>query len=155
MGDEESMNPANETAIHECPACSKAGIECVGPKKVPEITVSSLIIPKYQDDIPSGPLYFCQDKECEVVYFSVDGGHIRKDQLSVPVWQKEGEKDIPVCYCFDYSARSIMEDVRQNSPPTIPMIIRDKIKAGLCSCDTKNPQGTCCLGNVAYWVKQA
>ena len=137
-----------------CPKCSETGIECVGPKMVPKITVSSLVKKEHQKEIPSEEFYFCQDKECDVVYFGV-GGEIRKNQLLVDVWQKEESGEIPVCYCFDYSATDIMEDVRRNSPPTIPMIIRDKIKEGLCSCDTKNPQGTCCLGNVAYWIKQA
>ena len=48
-----------------------------------------------------------------------------------------------------------MEDARRHSPPTIPLIVRDKIKAGLCECDNKNPKGSCCLGDIAYWVKRA
>ena len=132
----------------------KIGIECVGPKKVPKITITSLVKPEHHNDIPPGPFYFCQQKECDTVYFDSQGHEIRKDQLAVGVWQKEDARDVPVCYCFDHTAADIMEDTRKNSPPTIPLSIRENIQAGMCECDIKNPQGSCCLGNVAYWVKQ-
>jgi len=138
-----------------CPSCSEGGIECAGPKKVPKITLHSLVRPEHHDALPADPTYFCSDKDCETVYFDAGGRQITKDQLLVQVWQKEDTGDIPICYCFDFSARDIMEDARENTPPTIPLTIRDKVKAGLCACDVKNPQGSCCLGNVAYWVKQA
>ncbi len=144
-----------EARAPTCPACLEIGIECIGPKKVPEITVTNLVKPEFHQDIPSGQYYFCQQKDCTTVYFDTEDRHIRKDQLVVDVWQKEDAHDVPVCYCFDHTAADIMEDARQNSPPTIPLTIREKIQAGLCECDVKNPQGSCCLGNVAYWVKQA
>ena len=90
-----------------------------------------------------------------MVYFGGGGHQIRKDQLSVDVWQKEEPGDTLICYCFGYSAKDIMEDAKRNAPPEIPLVIRDKIQARLYECDVKNPQGTCCLGNVAYWVKRA
>ncbi len=146
---------AKQRIIPPCPSCSEMGIECVGPRKVPKITLTSLVKPEYQNDIPSGQASFCTQKDCETVYYDTEGREIRKHQLSVEVWQKEEPGDIPVCYCFDFSAKDIMEDARRNSPPTIPFMIRDKIKADLCDCDSKNPQGGCCLGNVAFWGKQA
>jgi hypothetical protein len=127
----------------------------VGPRKVPPITVESLVKPEFHGDLPPGEFYFCPQRECGTVYFGRGGGEIRKDQLTVGVWQKEEPDDTPVCYCFGYSARDIMEDARRNSPAEIPLIVRDKIRAGLCECDVKNPEGVCCLGNVAYWVKQS
>lgn len=144
-----------EVTAQTCPSCMEMGIECVGPKKVPEITVASLVKPEHQEEIPKGSFYFCPQKDCDTVYFDDEEHQIRKEQLLVGVWQKEEAGDTPVCYCFDYSAKDIMEDSRRNSPPAIPLEIRDNIKAGLCACDVKNPQGTCCLGNVAYWIKQA
>jgi hypothetical protein len=32
--------------------------------------------------------------------------------------------------------------------------IKAGIKAGQCACDLRNPQGTCCLGNVRAWLAQ-
>ncbi len=144
-----------DSAAPVCSSCAAESIPCVGPKKVPPITVESLVKPEFHGDLPSGEFYFCPQRECDTVYFGRESGEIRKDQLTVGVWQKEDPGDTPVCYCFDYSARDIMEDARRNSPAEIPFIIRDKVRADLCECDVKNPEGTCCLGNVAYWVKQA
>ncbi len=149
-----SSDPVGAAAV-ACPLCEEQGIECVGPKKVPPITVKSLIKPEFQDDVPEGLFYFCPQRDCDAVYFGPGGDPIMKDQLSVGVWQKEEAGDTLICYCFEYSAKDIMEDARRNSPAAIPLIVRDKIKADLCECDVKNPEGTCCLGNIAYWVKQA
>ncbi len=149
------MNAPNSDSSILCPRCSELAIECVGPQKVPKITLTSLVKPEYHKDIPTGRSFFCSQRECETVYFDTEGHQIRKDQLSVRVWQKEEAGDIPVCYCFDHSAKAIMEDARRNSPPSIPLTIREKIKADLCTCEIKNPKGTCCLGDVAFWVKRA
>ena len=149
------MDDPNSNSSIRCPQCLVLGIECVGPKKIPKITLASLVKPEYQKDIPTGRPFFCPQRECDTVYFDTEGHQIKKDQLTVKVWQKEEVVDIPVCYCFEHSAKAIMEDARLNSPPSIPLTIREKIKAGLCTCEVKNPKGTCCLGDVAYWVKQA
>ncbi len=149
------MDDPNSISSIRCPQCLVLGIECVGPKKIPKITLTSLVKPEYQKDIPTGRPFFCPQRECDTVYFDTEGHQIKKDQLTVKVWQKEEVVDIPVCYCFEHSAKAIMEDARLNSPPSIPLTIREKIKAGLCTCEVKNPKGTCCLGDVAYWVKQA
>jgi len=149
------VDDPNSNSSIRCPQCLVLGIECVGPKKIPKITLTSLVKPEYQKDIPTGRPFFCPQRECDTVYFDTEGHQIKKDQLTVKVWQKEEVVDIPVCYCFEHSAKAIMEDARLNSPPSIPLTIREKIKAGLCTCEVKNPKGTCCLGDVAYWVKQA
>ncbi len=149
------MDDPNSNSSIRCPQCLVLGIECVGPKKIPKITLTSIEKPEYQKDIPTGRPFFCTQRECDTVYFDTEGHQIKKDQLTVKVWQKEEVVDIPVCYCFEHSAKAIMEDARLNSPPSIPLTIREKIKAGLCTCEVKNPKGTCCLGDVAYWVKQA
>ena len=149
------MNDTRPATWTPCPSCSEQGIECVGPKNVPEITLTHLVKPEFHKDIPAGQTFFCSERDCEMVYFDAEGREIRKHQLSVEVWQKEESGEVPVCYCFDHSAKSILEDARRHSPPTIPLMIRDKIKAGLCACDIKNLKGSCCLGDVAFWVKQA
>ncbi|MCI0460162.1 MAG: copper ion binding protein, partial [Gemmataceae bacterium] len=38
---------------------------------------------------------------------------------------------------------------------TIPDRIKQKVQQGYCQCETMNPQGTCCLGNVNRAVKEA
>jgi len=76
-------------AAGACPLCEEQGIECVSPKKVPPITVKSLIKPEFQDDVPEGQFYFCPQKDCDAVYFGAGRDPIVKNQLSVGVWQKK------------------------------------------------------------------
>ena len=138
-----------------CPTCAGRGLPCSGPSKVPAITVQHLIRREHHAQLPAGEFYFCPQRQCETVYFDEAGHEIRKGQLSTKVWRKEAELDAPVCYCFSVSAQEIVEDARKHGVPRIPLEIREKIRAGLCACEIKNPRGTCCLGDVAYWVKQA
>ncbi|MBI3127686.1 MAG: (2Fe-2S)-binding protein [Candidatus Tectomicrobia bacterium] len=140
-----------------CPSCRKEGIECLGTRKVPNprVTLASLVREEGRGALsPDGPVYFCVQRDCVTVYFDRKGHEIAKDKLAVPVWQKEDASDIPVCYCFGHTARAIMDDAALHSPPRIPAAIWEKVKEGQCQCDVKNPQGACCLGNVAYWVKR-
>jgi len=44
-----------------------------------------------------------------------------------------------VCYCFGVSRSDF-----RNDPATKDYVIA-QTKAGLCSCDTSNPSGRCCL----------
>ncbi len=138
-----------------CPACEREGIECTGPSRVSAITVRHLVRSEHHADLPEGTFYFCPQRQCETVYFDEAGHEIRKEQMTAKVWRKETEMDAPICYCFGFSARDIVKDARSCEVPRIPVEIRDKIQAGLCACEIKNPRGTCCLGDVAYWVKQA
>ncbi len=138
-----------------CPTCARNGIECTGPRKVPTITVRHLVRSEHHAGLSEGAFYFCPRRQCETVYFDGAGHEIRKKQLRTKVWCKEAEVNAPVCYCFSFSAREIVEDARKQEVPRIPLEIRDKIRAGLCACEIKNPRGTCCLGDAAYWVKQA
>lgn len=72
---------AHEPTSNLCPSCAEAGIECIAPKKVPKITVSSLVKPGYRKDIPSEPFFFCQQKECGMVYFG-GGGAAKSARIS-------------------------------------------------------------------------
>jgi hypothetical protein len=57
---------------------------------------------------------FCQTPECSVVYFGEDEVFDR-EEVVVPVFQKEPAGDRPVCYCFGISdgdiRRQLAEDV--------------------------------------------
>ena len=49
--------------------------------------------------------------------------------------------------CFKYTAY----EIRQADPDTRQSIINEikaGIKANQCACDLRNPQGSCCLGNI-------
>ena len=83
--------------------------------------------------------FFCDDPECDVVYFGEDGSTILKSRLRTRVGVKEDSGGAPLCYCFGVRK----EDLRRN--PAIRDFVLAQTKAGSCSCDTRNPSGRCCL----------
>jgi hypothetical protein len=52
-----------------------------------------------------------------------------------------------VCYCFQYTAASVRL-AQAEGQHSIVDDISAGIQAGQCACDLRNPQGSCCLGNV-------
>ncbi|MCU7919176.1 MAG: hypothetical protein KZQ95_12570 [Candidatus Thiodiazotropha sp. (ex Epidulcina cf. delphinae)] len=83
--------------------------------------------------------YFCADPGCDVVYFSEDGEVILKSQIRTLTGMKEAPNDALVCYCFGIT----MADTLIN--PGLKDFIIEQTKLGLCSCETSNPSGRCCL----------
>ncbi len=89
---------------------------------------------------PTGHRYFfCDDPACEIVYFGDDSSTILKSQLRTRVSLKELSDNSLLCYCFGVTETDFSVD-----PATKDFVIA-QTKAGLCSCDTRNPSGRCCL----------
>jgi hypothetical protein len=53
-----------------------------------------------------------------------------------------------VCYCFRHTLQSIRSEAATMEESAVVAAITAGIKAGQCACDIRNPQGSCCLGNV-------
>ncbi len=131
-----------------CPACGQKG------KPVPGQTVKAMLSATLRD-IRDTDYLFCRTRDCPVVYFTADGAQtFTTDQVRERVYQKEPEaEDVFVCYCF----RHTVGDVRRASADTREAIVDDidsGIQADQCACDLRNPQGSCCLGNVKALIKQ-
>jgi len=134
-------------------ACPKNEKVC---KPVPRITVEALVRPEHKHSLALLPYYFCDSPSCDVVYISASGERlITKDQLRVRVGIKENEDPIPLCYCFDFDRKAILDDIRLKGRTDIPKIITQRIKAGECRCEVTNPSGNCCLGDIYRAVKKA
>ncbi len=137
-----------ERDVNACPACGKTG------KRVQGQTVKSLMSVSLRQ-VQDVQYLFCQTQTCPVVYFSADGDQAFNVELvRERVYQKELEApDVPVCYCFHHT----VGDLRAASPETRIAIVENintGINAGQCACDLRNPQGSCCLGNVRAIIKQ-
>lgn len=133
-----------------CPACSAQA------RQVAPLTVRALVKPELAAHVREETYRFCASPACDVVYFSEkDSGHrfVRSD-LRLRVGQKETEPPIQVCYCFDWITDDIEREVRLTGTTTIPDRIKQKVQQGYCQCETMNPQGSCCLGNVNRAVKE-
>ena len=132
-----------------CPICKQKG------RKVDTITLKALLAVSLLA-LRDGPYLFCRTAACPVVYFATDGSQsFTKEQIRVLVYQKEPENlAVPVCYCFLHSPATIRAEFLTMGTSGVIEAIEAGIKAGRCACEVRNPQGSCCLGNVRVVLKQ-
>ena len=135
-------------AANLCPECGRIG------KAVEEQTVKALLSVSLRE-VQEAQYLFCRTQTCAVVYFSADGEQaFTVEQVRERVYQKEPKADnVFICYCF----RHTVGDLRIASPKERIAIVDDintGINVGQCACDLRNPQGSCCLGNVRALSKR-
>ena len=131
-----------------CPTNGKSG------KRVDaEIVKAMLALPL--TEIRNTQYYFCREVDCQTVYYSADGTQtFAESDLRERVYQKHmNEGDVFVCYCFRHTPASIRDELRETGKSSVIESINDGIRSGKCACDIRNPQGSCCLGNVNKLVK--
>ncbi len=130
-----------------CPECQNPG------KSVQGQTVKALLNVSLRM-VVAVPYLFCPAQACPIVYFASDGSHtFTTDQLRERVYQKEPEAaEVFVCYCF----RHTISEVRAAGADAAAIIadVNTGIQAGQCACDLRNPQGSCCLGNLRGLAKR-
>ncbi len=121
-----------------CPTCKQAG------KSAETLTLKALLAVPLTE-LRAVEYHFCPTADCSTVYFCADGSQcFSETQLRERVYQKHpDDPSVFVCYCF----RHTVENIKQE-PKAVVAVVTQGIKAGLCACDIRNPQGTCCLGNV-------
>jgi hypothetical protein len=134
--------------VNVCPGCGKTG------KPVEGKTVKALLWVSLRQ-VQDVKYLFCRTQSCRVVYFSADGEQrLTVEQVRERVYQKEPEaEDVLVCYCF----RHTLGEIRSASPEDRTMVLDDintGLNTGQCACDLRNPQGSCCLGNVRSTIKR-
>ncbi|MDP2735606.1 MAG: (2Fe-2S)-binding protein [bacterium] len=140
----------NSTTKNSCPGCGVSG------KRVKTITLRSLLHPGMVLEIGNKAYFFCGSPDCNTVYFTEDGSRtFSKTDLTVRVGVKESSQPKPVCYCFGHSIEEIFDEVERTGKSTVIADIRRRITSEGCSCETKNPQGACCLGTVEGVVRMA
>jgi hypothetical protein len=112
-----------------------------------------MVKPAFLDVVAQPGFLFCASPDCDVVYFHPEGQELRGSDLRIPVRQK-GAQEAPLCYCFGFTQAMVEEELRERGDCAIVQRIAAEVKAGNCACEVRNPQGSCCLGNVASVVKR-
>lgn len=131
-----------------CPDCGALG------RAVEVITLKSLLNPEALKRLQPVETYlFCSTQDCKVVYFSRTA-LFRKDEVRVPVFQKDMGGSVPVCYCFGYTREEISTQARTNPKTSIFDEITRHVEEGRCACELRNPQGSCCLGNITKIIRE-
>jgi copper chaperone CopZ len=140
------------TAAHTvdvCPQCGQRG------KPVDRLTIKAMLAVPLTQVRPVTYL-FCRTADCPVVYFAEDGEQtFTTAEVRERVHQKEPDADdVFVCYCFRHTPKSIRAEWVTTGHSTVVDAINAGIQAGQCACEVRNPQGSCCLGNVRAVVKR-
>ncbi|MBI3188970.1 MAG: copper chaperone Copz family protein [Gammaproteobacteria bacterium] len=130
-----SCNKTNTPKNHTCPANGKPYTE------VAARTIMHHIKNAWQWQNKDQRYFFCDDPACEVVYFGEDDSTILKSQLHTRIGIKESSMDALLCYCFGITKADAINN------PRIKDYVINMTKAGICSCETSNPSGRCCLKN--------
>ncbi|OGO12393.1 MAG: hypothetical protein A2Y93_01255 [Chloroflexi bacterium RBG_13_68_17] len=143
-----AAQPRAEREGLPCPECGQAG------KPVEGQTVRALVAVSLRE-VPQGDYLFCRTRDCPVVYFGEKRQAVFvKAQVRERVYQKEPDSpDVWICYCFRHSVGEVTVGRREERDRIVAHISAG-IKADECACDLRNPQGSCCLGNVNARIKQ-
>lgn len=133
-----------------CPACGKPGkpVDLFTVKAVLAVPLTELRATEYR---------FCRTRECPVVYYGLGVDHrMGEEALRERVHQKHPENgDVFVCYCFRHTPATIRAELAVTGQSRVLAAITAGIQAGQCACEIRNPQGSCCLGNVRTVVGRA
>lgn len=131
-------------------------INCKGQSRpVSRKTVLLMLKPSLLERAMTGTYNFCSAADCPVVYFEEHGRQVfMSEDLRVTVGVKATSDPIPLCYCFGFDESHIRDEISQTGMTTIPERISVLIREGFCACDTRNPAGVCCLGEVNRAAKR-
>ena len=145
------LHPPTRCGPSTCPECGVLG------KPVARLTLGALLKPEKRPQIPRQDEFcFCRTPTCSVVYFLPNHVLFHKGDLSVPVGLKEPDNPAaPACYCFGWTPQKIRAEIETTGNSTVIEQIKAQVKAGNCYCEVTNPQGSCCLGNVAKVLQDA
>jgi len=142
-------SPSPGSDVNTCPES-----RTIGPR-VELVTVKALLRSSALRCLEGMNYRFCPAPDCDVVYFdNAIGSRFLKADLLVRVGQKESKDPILLCYCFEFTVADLCSDLIARGETDIPERITQEIQAGHCACEVKNPEGSCCLGNVQDAVKR-
>ena len=143
-----TTNVADDSDPRRCAECGHLG------RSIGLITLKALLRPAALERLSTRDHYFCGSASCAVVYFG--GGEVfRREDVVVPVFQKEAAGRRTVCYCFEIAEDHIRLEVEAAGASASAERIGALIRSDRCACEVRNPQGACCLGNVTAVVRSA
>jgi len=121
-----------EVDKHRCPVNKQSY------RSVPFHTVLHHVKQPWGLERSNKTFYFCDDPECDVVYFTDDDSVVTQSELRTEIGIKSESEGALTCYCFGVSKA-------QARNPQIKEFVVEQTKQGVHSCDTTNPSGKCCL----------
>jgi hypothetical protein len=135
-----------KTTTCPCPVCGNTG------RKVTALTLNHHVPKRLRASIGDDAT-FCLNPACEVIYCNPREFVVKRGETLVPVTIKDAGDHVLACYCFDFSRGDLRRDLAQSGETDIPQRVREGVAQGRCDCERKNPQGACCLSNIAAEIK--
>ncbi|MBL4692041.1 MAG: hypothetical protein JKY92_01780 [Magnetovibrio sp.] len=132
------MGECCSTSPAEKMPCPKHGGSCKG---VSLKTVKQHIKQPWTLDPTPQQYFFCEDPNCDVVYFSDTGWTAHQAQVRTPIGVKDASAAAVLCYCFGVTRADVKKD------PAIKAFVLAQTKQRQCACEIRNPSGRCCLKN--------
>lgn len=117
----------------DCPAC---GQKCLN---VPIKTMLHHIKKPWIHMPAEQKYYYCSKPSCDVVYFAERSTAITKSDIRTRIGVKEQSDDALICFCFGVSKKEATLNAN------VKDFVIQQTKASMCSCETTNPSGRCCL----------
>jgi CopZ-like zinc binding protein len=124
--------------------CPKCGYD---QRSVSYQTVLHHIVHPDNRSLNDQAYYFCDSAECSVIYFSNNDLVFTQDQVRESVGQKTTNSMRTVCYCFDVTAKQVIDELTTTGHSVSKEFVSAQTKAKNCACDIRNPSGRCCLVN--------
>ena len=118
---------------YQCPSCGRPCSE------VSLDTILKHIKNPWNRYLIEQDYYYCENPDCDTVYFGKDNFVITIPELRTKVGLKNKSEDATLCYCFGVSRRDYKLD------SNIKSFVITQTKNNVCSCDALNPSGRCCL----------
>lgn len=132
-----------------CPQCGGSG------RKVAKVTVEAHTLEARRPPLNGIDGWrFCRTSSCAVGYFGGESDPILLSAMGTVPFPKSDSPERFVCFCFEHTVAAVAEDVRSNPESTIKAAITEACRSGLDDCALKNPEGVCCLGNVATVIRR-
>lgn len=108
-------------------------------KGVLEKTIKQHIYEPWNRKLTSQNYYFCDDPDCDVVYFGEDNSIINKSEIRSQVGIKNLSGEALICYCFGVTVNDAIAN------PEVKRFVLESTKGKMCACEVRNPSGKCCL----------
>ncbi len=129
-----------------CPQCGQKGL------KVKGVTLQSMLsLDQVSGDSFAG-YRFCKTENCDIAYFGPEKRSFTKEQVKVPIFQKDPSDEVEVCYCFALSRGEVKKSVARGEGMKLYHEIKRRKDTEGCDCEVMNPQGNCCFGNVKQLI---
>ncbi len=128
-------NSCSASNIHNTHRCPVNGKEY---KAVSKKTILHHIKEPWHWQAKNQSYFFCDDPECDVVYFGQDNSVIEKSSVRTTIGVKEKSKDSLICYCFGVTNEAFTQ-------PEAIIFVLENTKGHFCECEARNPSGKCCL----------